>query len=97
MKEIDLEELRKSLFEKSVEEQAMELKEEITRASKQFDPYKIKEEKWPITINDKKRIRVNNNYKCFMIAPNINYWYDDSRHTLFIGWLFWGFDILIKQ
>jgi hypothetical protein len=34
--------------------------------------------------------------KCFMIAPNINFWYNRDYH-LFIGWFFWGFDIVIKE
>lgn len=42
------------------------------------------------------RIRANNDYKCFMIAPNVNYWYKNDHH-IFIGWLFWGFDIVIKD
>jgi len=29
-----------------------------------------------------------------MITPNINYWYNEDRH-IFIGWLFWGIDIVI--
>ena len=42
------------------------------------------------------KIRINNDYKCFMSIPNINYWYEDDRH-LFFGWLFWGFEIIIKE
>lgn len=37
------------------------------------------------------RIKANNDYYCFMIIPNINYWYDEK--SLFFGWLFWGFNI----
>ena len=42
------------------------------------------------------RLRKNNDYKCMMLTPNINYWYK-SDHHIFIGWLFWGFDIVIKE
>ena len=37
------------------------------------------------------KIYLNNNYSCFMLLPNINYWYDSN--SLFFGWLFWGFNI----
>ena len=39
------------------------------------------------------KLRANNDYKCFMIVPNFNFWYTHDYH-LFIGWLFWGFDIV---
>lgn len=42
------------------------------------------------------KIRINNDYKCFMSIPNINYWYDNGR-KIFIGWLFWGIDIVFKE
>lgn len=42
------------------------------------------------------RLRKNDDYKCVMIVPNINFWYKNDWH-LFIGWLFWGFDIVIKE
>lgn len=42
------------------------------------------------------KVRINNDYKCFMLTPNINYWYEDDRH-IFIGWLFWGVDIVISN
>lgn len=42
------------------------------------------------------KLRANNDYKCFMIAPNINFWYNRDYH-IFIGWFFWGFDIVIKD
>ena len=56
--------------------------------------------KWPVTAdelerNAKKGFRINNNYKCFMFVPNINFWYEKG-YTLFFGWLFWGFDIKFK-
>jgi len=42
------------------------------------------------------KIRINNDYQCFMAIPNVNYWYD--THTIFVGWLFWGFNIdIINQ
>ena len=37
------------------------------------------------------RIKANNDYYCFMLFPNINYWYYEN--SLFFGWLFWGFNI----
>ena len=43
----------------------------------------------------KMKVRINNNYKCFMSIPNINYWYDEEP-TIFIGWLFWGIDIVLN-
>ena len=42
------------------------------------------------------RIKINNDYKCFMSIPNINYWYDDEGRKIFIGWLWWGIDIIFK-
>ena len=42
------------------------------------------------------RIKINNDYKCFMSIPNVNYWYDDEGRKLFIGWLWWGIDIIFK-
>ena len=42
------------------------------------------------------KIKINNEYKCFMSIPNINYWYDDEGRKIFIGWLFWGIDIIFK-
>ena len=42
------------------------------------------------------RIKINNDYECFMSIPNINYWYDFEGIKLFIGWLFWGIDIIFK-
>lgn len=42
------------------------------------------------------KLRANNDYKCFMITPNINWWYNRDIH-IFIGWFFWGFDIVIKE
>jgi hypothetical protein len=43
------------------------------------------------------KVKINNNYKCFMSTPNVNYWYDEEVHTLFIGWLWWGIDIVFKR
>ena len=31
-----------------------------------------------------------------MLTPSVNYWYDDEP-TIFIGWLFWGIDIVIRE
>lgn len=31
-----------------------------------------------------------------MLIPNINYWYNEDKH-IFIGWMFWGIDIVIKD
>ena len=31
-----------------------------------------------------------------MSIPNINYWYDDEGRKIFIGWLWWGIDIVFK-
>jgi len=42
------------------------------------------------------KIKINNDYKCFMVVPNVNLWYEDDRH-LFVGWLFWGIDIVFKE
>ena len=42
------------------------------------------------------KIKINNDYKCFMSIPNINYWYDDEGRKIFIGWLWWGIDIVFK-
>lgn len=42
------------------------------------------------------RIRINNDYKCFMSIPNMNFWYDEDGRKLFIGWLFWGIDIIFR-
>ena len=42
------------------------------------------------------KIKINNDYKCFMSIPNINYWYDDEGRKIFIGWLWWGIDIIFK-
>ena len=42
------------------------------------------------------KIKINNEYKCFMSIPNINYWYDDEGRKIFIGWLWWGIDIVFK-
>ena len=42
------------------------------------------------------RIKINNDYKCFMSIPNVNYWYDNEGRKLFIGWLWWGIDIIFK-
>lgn len=42
------------------------------------------------------RIKINNDYECFMSIPNVNYWYDFEGIKLFIGWLFWGIDIIFK-
>ena len=42
------------------------------------------------------RLRSNNDSKCVMITPNVNFWYNKDLH-IFIGWLFWGFDIVIKD
>ena len=39
---------------------------------------------------------MNNDYECFMSIPNVNYWYDFEGIKLFIGWLFWGIDIIFK-
>ena len=41
------------------------------------------------------KIKINNDYKCFMSIPNINYWYDDEDRKIFIGWLWWGIDIVL--
>lgn len=35
---------------------------------------------------------IKNNYKCFMLLPNINIWYDEGI-SVFFGWLCWGFNI----
>lgn len=40
------------------------------------------------------KLRTNNDYKCFMLTPSVNYWYNHDHH-IFIGWLFWGFDIVL--
>ena len=42
------------------------------------------------------KVKINNDYKCFMLTPSINFWYDEGL-TLFIGWLCWGLDIVIKE
>lgn len=42
------------------------------------------------------KVRANNDYECFMLIPSINYWYDYEGRKIFIGWLFWGFDIIFK-
>ena len=42
------------------------------------------------------KIRINNDYQCFMSIPNVNYWYDNGR-KIFVGWLFWGIDIVFKE
>lgn len=37
------------------------------------------------------RVEVNNDYKCVMFIPNINYWYEEGEPKyIFIGWLIWG-------
>ena len=38
------------------------------------------------------KLKINNDYKCVMITPSVNYWYNDKQ-SLFIGWLCWGFNI----
>ena len=47
-------------------------------------------------LNEFMKIKINNEYKCFMAIPNVNYWYDDEGRKIFIGWLFWGIDIIFK-
>lgn len=42
------------------------------------------------------KIELNNDNKVFMSIPNINYWYEDSIY-IYVGWLFWGFNIVIKE
>ena len=42
------------------------------------------------------KVKINNDYKCFMSIPNENYWYDEEGRKLFIGWLWWGIDIVFK-
>ena len=42
------------------------------------------------------KVKINNDYKCFMSIPNVNYWYDEEGRKLFIGWLWWGIDIIFK-
>lgn len=42
------------------------------------------------------KIKINNDYKCFMSIPNINFWYDYEGRKLFIGWLWWGIDLIFK-
>ena len=42
------------------------------------------------------KIKINNEYKCFMATPSVNYWYDDEGRKIFIGWLCWGIDIIFK-
>lgn len=37
------------------------------------------------------KFKINNNYKCFMLLPNINFWY--AEDSIFFGWLCWGFNI----
>ena len=46
-------------------------------------------------MTNRLKIYTNNNYCCFMILPNINIWYED--HSLFFGWLLWGFNIELKK
>lgn len=41
------------------------------------------------------KIYANYNYPCFMFLPNINIWYED--HSVFFGWLFWGFNIELNE
>ena len=41
------------------------------------------------------KIYINNNYKCFMLLPNINIWYADR--SMFFGWLLWGFNIELTK
>ena len=41
------------------------------------------------------KIRINNDYKCFMLIPNINFWY--ASKNIFFGWMFWGFNIDYKK
>lgn len=37
------------------------------------------------------KVEVNNDYKCVMFIPNINYWYEEGEPKyIFIGWLIWG-------
>ncbi len=44
------------------------------------------------------KIKVNNNYKCVMFIPNINYWYEEGEPKyIFIGWLIWGVAILFRD
>ena len=44
------------------------------------------------------KVRMNNNYKCFMAIPNINYWHEDNEQRyIFIGWLFWGINIELED
>jgi hypothetical protein len=31
-----------------------------------------------------------------MLTPSVNYWYDEEGNKIFIGWLRWGFDIIIS-
>ena len=50
----------------------------------------------PSLIEGIMKIKINNDYKCFMSIPNINYWYDDEGRKIFIGWLWWGIDIVFK-
>ena len=42
------------------------------------------------------KVKINNNYNAVMLVPSINFWYDDDP-TIFIGWLFWGIDIVVKK
>ena len=42
------------------------------------------------------RFKTNNDYKCFMVTPSVNYWYNYQGKKIFIGWLWWGFDIIFK-
>ena len=43
------------------------------------------------------KVKINNDYKCFMSIPNINYWHDEEGRKMFIGWLWWGIDIVFKE
>ena len=43
------------------------------------------------------KIKINNDYGCFMFIPNINYWYEDDERFIFIGWLIWGINIVIRE
>jgi hypothetical protein len=31
-----------------------------------------------------------------MLIPSVNYWYDEEGKKIFIGWLFWGVDIIFS-
>lgn len=43
-------------------------------------------------------IKVNNDYKCIMFIPNINYWFEDGEPKyIFVGWLRWGIVIVFDN